>query len=93
MAKGLNVLDFGCGTGYGTAMLAKEASSVVGVDISEEALRWANQSHRNPKLRFDCRSDLAEGLPDSSVDLVTCFEMIEHVDQETQKLVIKNFID
>ncbi|MBE0575133.1 MAG: methyltransferase domain-containing protein [Desulfuromonadales bacterium] len=91
MASGLRVLDFGCGTGYGSALLAKDAEAVVGVDISEEALRWAMQHQHNPCLRFERRDDLGAGLPASSFDLVTCFEMIEHVSAETQELVIKNF--
>src|SRR5438067_52697 len=33
MARGKRVLDFGCGTGYGTAMLGEVAESVLGIDI------------------------------------------------------------
>ena len=91
LAEGLKVLDFGCGTGYGSAMLVKEAEFVVGVDISEDALQWARHHHRNQHLRFERRDDLGAGLSDNSFDLVTCFEMIEHVSQQAQALVIKNF--
>ena len=91
LANGLNVLDFGCGTGYGTAMLAKEAKSVIGVDISEKALQWAKHHHRNVRLHFERRDDLGAGLSENSFDLITCFEMIEHVSAETQELAIKNF--
>lgn len=83
-AKDARVLDFGCGTGYGTARLASVAGAVVGLDISQEAIAWARATHRNPKLQFEQRSDLGNGLPQSSFDLVTCFEMIEHVDHATQ---------
>lgn len=84
LAKGARALDFGCGTGYGTAKLGEVADSVVGIDISDEAIQWARQTHRNPKLTFDIRADLGQGLPQGSFDLVTCFEMIEHVDHATQ---------
>ncbi|MBI4565309.1 MAG: methyltransferase domain-containing protein [Planctomycetes bacterium] len=79
LAAGANVLDFGCGTGYGAASLAEVAGSVLGLDIEEAALQWAREMHSNPKLRFERRSDLGKGLPPNSFDLVTCFEMIEHV--------------
>lgn len=89
-ARGARVLDFGCGTGYGAASLAEVAESVVGLDISAAAIEWARETHRNPKLKFEQRSDLGRGLPPGSFDLVTCFEMIEHVNHETQVETIRS---
>ena len=90
MAKGMRVLDFGCGTGYGTARLAGTAASVVGMDISPEAIAWARAMHRDPTIRFEERSDLGRGLGKGVFDLITCFEMIEHVDHTTQIETIHN---
>lgn len=90
MAQGARVLDLGCGTGYGTAQLGEVAKSVVGMDIAEEAIKWARQTHRNPKLTFERRSDLGQGFPKGSFDLVTCFEMIEHVDHKMQLDTIRS---
>jgi 2-polyprenyl-3-methyl-5-hydroxy-6-metoxy-1,4-benzoquinol methylase len=83
-AKDAKALDFGCGTGYGTAMLSRHASSVVGLDIASDAIEWARATHRHPNIQFDLRSDLGHGLEQSTFDLVTCFEMIEHVDHAMQ---------
>ena len=41
--QGRRVLDAACGEGYGSALLAGCADSVVGVDISEEAVGHARQ--------------------------------------------------
>ncbi|MDE1997955.1 MAG: methyltransferase domain-containing protein, partial [Burkholderiales bacterium] len=87
-AAGKVVLDFGCGTGYGAAALADVAASVTGLDIDQSAISWANATHRNPRLTFHRCSDLGGSLPGASFDIVTCFEMIEHVDYETQRAVI-----
>ena len=89
-ARGSRVLDFGCGTGYGARLLGEAADSVVGLDIDAPALEWARGWHRTPKLRFDLRDDLGAGLPSASFDLITCFEMIEHVDHATQIKTIEN---
>jgi protein-L-isoaspartate O-methyltransferase len=35
------VLDLGCGTGYGSAMVASRVGEVVGIDSSEEAVARA----------------------------------------------------
>ena len=82
------VLDFGCGTGYGAAIMSEIAARVTGLDIDAAALTWAEQSHRDPRLSFERHDDLGASLPAASFDLVTCFEMIEHVDLETQKAVV-----
>jgi O-antigen biosynthesis protein len=39
--KARRVLDVGCGTGYGSAMVAARVGEVVGIDVSEEAVTWA----------------------------------------------------
>ena len=85
------VLDFGCGTGYGAARLATHAASVVGLDIDATAIRWATDTHRFRTLSFVCLADLGHSLPAASFDVITCFEMIEHVDHDTQKAVIASF--
>jgi glycosyltransferase involved in cell wall biosynthesis/2-polyprenyl-3-methyl-5-hydroxy-6-metoxy-1,4-benzoquinol methylase len=87
---GRRVLDFGCGTGYGSAMLATAAESVVGVDIDEGALQWARGTHQAPNITFEQRSDLGAGLPPGSFDVITCFEMIEHVTAEVQQQLVTN---
>jgi 2-polyprenyl-3-methyl-5-hydroxy-6-metoxy-1,4-benzoquinol methylase/glycosyltransferase involved in cell wall biosynthesis len=91
LVSGKNVLDFGCGTGYGAAMMASRAASVTGLDIDAAAITWAIKTHRNPALTFIQRDDLGATLPAKSFDVVTCFEMIEHVDHATQKAVIASF--
>ena len=88
LAEGKTVLDFGCGTGYGSALLAGVASSVIGLDIDAGAIEWASQTHVHPGLQFVRRNDLGASLPEACFDLVTCFEMIEHVDFATQTAVI-----
>ncbi len=75
---GRRVLDAGCGVGWGSLLLHEAgAAAVTGVDRSDEAL--ADAAGRAPAVRF-LRADL-HALPfaDSAFDLVTCFEVIEHV--------------
>jgi SAM-dependent methyltransferase len=64
------------------------AREVTGLDIDESALVWAREAHGRSNLTFICRDDLGVSLPEASFDLITCFEMIEHVDLATQQKVI-----
>ena len=78
LCRGLDVLDVAAGEGYGTALLAQTARSVVGVEISDEAVQHAAGAYVGPNFRY-IRGD-ARSLPlnDASVDAVVSFETIEH---------------
>lgn len=78
-ARGRNVLDAGCGEGFGTALLANTARRVLGIDYSQEAITAARAAYDRPNLEFR-RLDVYE-LPrlDLRFDLVTNFQVIEHL--------------
>ena len=78
---GRAVLDVACGEGYGSALLAEGAASVVGVDVAPDAIahaRAAYASRRN--LRFEEGPCTGLPLPDASVDVAVSFETIEHIE-------------
>ncbi len=79
LAVGKRVLDAASGEGYGSFLLARDALSVVGVDVSADAIAHARQRYARPNLRFEAASVTALPLPDASVDLVVSFETIEHL--------------
>ena len=83
---GKAVLDIACGEGYGSAMLAKAATKVTGVDISQEVITHAQAKYHASNLDFCIGSCTAIPLQDASVDAVVSFETIEHHDQHTAML-------
>jgi SAM-dependent methyltransferase len=47
------VLDFGCGTGWTSEMLAADGARYLGVDPSAEGIDWANGHYqKGPSIRF-----------------------------------------
>jgi len=76
-----DVLDAGCGSGYGADLLAAVARSVVAVDHDAEAVvenRSRYAYRRN--LRFETQ-DVAElEFPDRTFDLIVSFEVYEHIE-------------
>jgi SAM-dependent methyltransferase len=84
-----NVLDFGCGTGELSALLANLGpAGVTGVDTSPERIAQAQDGASNSEQsitnacapRFLCNEqhDVIP-LSDDSVDLICCFDVVEHI--------------
>ena len=80
LARGKRVLDAGCGTGYGSNILADAgAATVAAVDIAQHVIVEARKTAR-PGVVFEC-ADLARLPYDADAfDLAVCFEAIEHVE-------------
>ncbi len=75
--RGARVLEVGCGEGYGTALLARDATSVLGVDY--DALTIAHAARTYPQASF-ARANLA-ALPvrSATIDVLATLQVIEHV--------------
>lgn len=76
---GKDVLDAGCGVGYGTAHLARAARRVVGVDRDPETIEYARRRYGSERIEF-LQADLLElPLASDCFDTACSFETIEHV--------------
>ena len=72
------ILDVGCGTGANLIMLSKYGDAE-GVDVSEDALAFCRERGLD-KVRLGA----GEALPyeDGTFDLVTAFDVVEHMDDD-----------
>ncbi|XWX02880.1 class I SAM-dependent methyltransferase [Aggregatilineales bacterium SYSU G02658] len=83
---GRSVLDVACGVGYGTAHLADGAAHVVGVDIDEGSVRYAQGHYMRPNAAFSQADAHALPFADHCFEVVVSFETIEHVPDVQQYL-------
>lgn len=81
LVKGKRVLDVASGEGYGSAMLAQAAATVIGVDICSETVEHAQATYNLPNLEFLLGDCTQLPVDSASIDLVVSFETIEHHDQ------------
>ena len=78
----LQVLDLGCGGGLMSEAYARRGARVTGVDPSSASLKVARAHARAMGLSIRYRQARGEAIPcpDASFDLVSCCDVLEHVD-------------
>lgn len=78
--KNKRILDAGCGSGYGAYWLAENNISVLAVDLSKNAIKYAQKEYQRPNLTYK-RLDLAKpGIAlDYQFDVIISFDVLEHI--------------
>ncbi len=95
ITAGKIVLDISCGEGYGSNLIASKAEKVYGIDIAEEVIEHAKRKYTNNKITFLKGSVTNIPIQDGMVDIIVCFETIEHIIEQDEmmkelKRVLKN---
>lgn len=85
-AAGTLLLDAGCGTGYGCSALARAGARVVGIDLSAEAIAYARENSAEPRIEYLQASANALPFAPETFDLITAFEVIEHLPEWRESL-------
>jgi len=86
--EGLRVLDVGCGGGYTCEFLARRGAKVWGIDPSAACIEAAQSHAKQELLSIRYCQGAGEQLPfgDRTFDIVTCVDVLEHVDSPSQTL-------
>lgn len=80
-----NVLDVGCGVGYGTSFLSRTARYCVGIDFSPIAIREAYRLNPEGIYRLMNAEELT--FPNGSFDVVISTENFEHLPHQEKHLI------
>ena len=77
--EGKEIVDLGCGAGYGSHWLSGFARSVIGMDLSEEAVAYATHHYHAPNLRYGVGDVTNLPYRDGTFEAAVSFEVIEHL--------------
>ncbi len=87
---GKKILNLGCGNGAFEYLTAKAAREIVGVEVKDEDLFAAkNECAHLKNVNFVEANILEDNFPETSCDVVTMFDVIEHIPKGTEPEVLK----
>ena len=82
------MLDVPSGVGWGTSLL-KGARKIIGMDISQEAVDFANKRYRCSGREFIQGDMNVLPFPNSHFDVLVCLEGFEHVNTSTGRQFLR----
>ena len=95
--KSQKILDVGCGGGIFCEPLARLGADVTGIDTNKKAIQSAKSHAKSQKLKIKYLNTNLAGINNNEkFDIITCMEVLEHVDdvsavlQDIKKKLKKN---
>ncbi len=82
-ARGQTVLDYGCGRGETLQIFGAAGFHVTGADVDPECVKLASKF--GPAVPLQPADSIAQ-FGDKTFDVVTCFHVLEHVENPRQTL-------
>jgi 2-polyprenyl-3-methyl-5-hydroxy-6-metoxy-1,4-benzoquinol methylase len=92
--QGKAVLDYGCGAGENSLILAARGARVTGIDISPDLVEIARRrlEINHFSAEFRAISGYDTGLPDASMDVVFCIAILHHLDLEQARHEVRRVL-
>lgn len=86
--KNKQVLDLGCGAGYGSDLMLKHGNpkNIKSIDISSEAIEFAKKHYETKELNYYISDATKTAFESNSFDVIVCYELIEHL-KEPENLI------
>ena len=91
LEKNFAVLDYGCGPGFLSKIVAPHVRKIYACDISTGALACARILNGAPNLEYILAVDAGmKSIADNSLDAVFSFAMVQHISDEVFDAILEN---
>ncbi len=88
----LSILDVGCGGGILCEPLSRLGAKVTGIDSNEKAIKVAKEHAKMKNLKINYFNTELSLIEESSFDIITCMEVLEHVENVSKIISISKNI-
>lgn len=85
---GMKVLDFPCGSGYGSEVLDDTGIIYEGYDLDQATISYCNYLYKGSFFTGDLT---APALVPENYDVIACMEGLEHISKDFQRPLVKAF--
>ena len=85
---GMTVLDIGCGTGITSKHMAEIGAKVIGVDIADKLISYANKHSAHKNVEY-VAEDVAKCLMPQRFDVIVMADVFEHLIREDVFMIIR----
>lgn len=79
---GANLLEVGCGEGYGSNLFARKIERVTGLDLDRGAVKHATERYGADNCSFVSYQGATFPFDDGAFDSAVSFQVVEHVDDD-----------
>jgi ubiquinone/menaquinone biosynthesis C-methylase UbiE len=76
------VLEIGFGEGYGTHLISGYVDSVIGLDVEEKAVEYANKKYGSGNCSFQTYDGSKIPFEENTFDSIVSYQVIEHVEKD-----------
>jgi len=82
--RSLTCIDIGCSSGIITSLLGEHFILAIGLDIDQEAVRYARIRSPSSEVEFLMGDSMALPFRDGSIDVIVCNHIYEHVPESNR---------
>lgn len=87
--RGKDVLEVGCGLGWGAHLISEYPANVTCIDRSEVAIAYARREWQDPAVEYTVRSVEDLNSSGQTYDVVLAYELIEHLEVEVGRALVR----
>jgi len=88
-----NVLEIGCGDGFGTQIITQEIKHVDAIDFDKVFIDNCNKLRDNTNVSFYTHDIIKSAFKKQFYNGAYCLDVLEHINKKHEDIFLKNIVD